>query len=318
MSGISIIIPVYNREKYIGKAIESVLNQNFDGEIELIISDDGSTDNTLEIVKSMGEQIIIIKKPDNVVSTGPSGARNRGLLVAKMPYVGFLDSDDFYLTGHLNKAYAAISGNSGFGFVFCKTLMCQEDSGAMLYKRWTTTRVLKNDILHPVVSRSFVVHTNAFLFRRDVFSRVGCFNEEYSNAEDSDMWMRISEQYKGMFLDYYGVVYRVNYSHDQLTRKDRITINESSLKVFKDAIDRYYTLGLKSQFRIFSLKRFYYYYKYVSRKYIYRLIAISLAMKYPFGFLQRIPLFYNSLVSKKKNRNWQDLTWYIKNPNNSN
>lgn len=318
MNGISIIIPVYNRQEFIGKAIQSVLSQSFDGEIELIISDDGSTDNTLEIVKSMGEQIIVIEKPDNVVSTGPSGARNRGLLVAKQSYIGFLDSDDFYLPGHLDRAYAAIYGNSEIGFVFCRTLMCQEDSGTMLYKRWTTTRVLKNDILHPVVSRSFIVTTNAFLFRRDVFSRVGYFNEGYSNAEDGDMWMRISEQYKGMFLDYYGVVYRVNYSHDQLTRKDSITINTSSLKVFKDAIDRYYTLGLKSQFRILSLKRSYYYYKYVSRKYIYRLISIFLAMKYPFGFVQRIPLFYNSLVSKRKNGRWQNLKWYIKSSNNSN
>jgi len=311
MNGISVIIPVYNRQEFISQAIRSVLNQNYNGTLEIIISDDGSTDRTLEIVNSYADKVKLVRKPAGQSGSGASGARNRGLMAAEQPLVCFLDSDDFYLPDHLNRASAALEKHPDTGFVFCSSLLFKESTGMKMFKRWTHNPVLRIDVTHPVVSRSLIVTTNAFLFRREVFSRVGYFNEIYSNAEDSDMWMRISEQYKGLFLDYYGAAYRIDHGYGQLSKIHRDTISLSSLNVFKDAIDRYYSRNLKNQFRIFTLKRYFYYYKYEKRMYIYRLISLFLVCRYPLGFLQRIPLVYYGYISRRRNHGWQSLDFFI-------
>lgn len=311
MVGISVIIPVLNREEFIGKAILSILDQNYEGPLEIVVSDDGSTDGSVEVAKSFGERITVVKKASDREPSGVSGARNRGLKVAKYPFICFLDSDDFYLPDHLSRASAALMENPQIDFVFCNTLMNKEVSGKEVYKRWTHNPVLPLDVIHPVVSRSFVVTTNAFMFRQEIFQKIGNFNEEYTNGEDSDMWMRVSEQSTGKYLNYFGAVYRINHGQGQLTKIDRDTINASSLRVFKDAIDRYYALGLRSQFRIFSLKRFYYYYRFEKRICIYRLISALLSIQYPLGFMQSIPLIFSGKRSRKRNKGWLPLSFFL-------
>jgi glycosyltransferase involved in cell wall biosynthesis len=137
--------------------------------LEIIVSDDGSTDDTVRVAKTFGKQIVVIKKDSDSTPSGVSGARNRGLEVASFPLCCFLDSDDFYLPGHLSRASEAFEDDPQLGFVFCNTLMNKETSGKQLFKRWTHSPVLPVDVIHPVVSRSFIVTTNAFMFRRELF-----------------------------------------------------------------------------------------------------------------------------------------------------
>ena len=85
MKGISIIIPVYNRETFLEEAIRSVLEQKYDGSLEIIVSDDGSTDRSLEIAHSFGSQVCVVLKDDKCKSQGVSGARNRGIAAATQP-----------------------------------------------------------------------------------------------------------------------------------------------------------------------------------------------------------------------------------------
>ena len=75
MKGISIIIPVYNREAFLEEAIKSVLEQKYDGSLEIIVSDDGSTDRSLEIAQSFGSQVCVVLKDEKCKSQGVSGAR---------------------------------------------------------------------------------------------------------------------------------------------------------------------------------------------------------------------------------------------------
>lgn len=102
MTRISIIMPVFNGQEYIEKAIESVLNQSLE-DFELIIVDDGSTDETLSIAGSYDDERITIISQNN---QGPGQARNRGLDIACGEYVMFLDSDDWFCMGALKTAYA--------------------------------------------------------------------------------------------------------------------------------------------------------------------------------------------------------------------
>ncbi len=255
MKGISVIIPVFNRDRFLGEAIKSVLSQNYLGPIEIIVSDDGSTDRSLSVASSFGENVRIITKPEGCNSQGVSGTRNRGIAAATQPYIAFLDSDDFYLSNHLNRIAAILESREELGFVFSRMLQMKEQNGRRFFAPWTRSRITNRDILNPVVSGACVVHTNIFLFRRDVFNMVGVFNEQYSNGEDGDLWMRISEGYKGKFADYYGAVYRIEHGGCQLTKSaNQSQVQECFKKVFFNALTRCQARPQHNRYRLFRLR----------------------------------------------------------------
>ena len=101
MTKISVILPVYNSQKFIKKAIESVLDQTF-SDFELIIVNDGSTDSTLDIIRDFKDKRIRLLNQSN---QGPGAARNNALEMADGDYVMFLDSDDWYSPDALETAY---------------------------------------------------------------------------------------------------------------------------------------------------------------------------------------------------------------------
>ncbi len=105
MTKISVILPVFNEEKYIKKAIGSVLSQSV-GDFELIVVNDGSTDSTPEIINSFDDERIKIINQEN---QGPGAARNTALKIACGDYVMFLDGDDYYLEDTLKTAYGEIT-----------------------------------------------------------------------------------------------------------------------------------------------------------------------------------------------------------------
>src|SRR5690554_4515625 len=100
----SIIIPLYNKENYIHKTLISVLNQTFNA-YEVIVINDGSTDDSVKIVKQINDQRIKIVHQKNL---GVSVARNKGIELAKTNYICFLDADDFWQPNHLQSFYDAI------------------------------------------------------------------------------------------------------------------------------------------------------------------------------------------------------------------
>ena len=171
--GISVIIPTYNREQFVVQAIQSVLSQEYEGNIEIIISDDGSNDNTLKNAENFGEKIKIFKKPENCKTQGVATTRNRGIKVSTQPFICFLDSDDFYLPGHFKNIIPLFENIPRLGFAFCRVLEVKKENDKELFREWTHRRIFKDDIKNPVVSRSRIVHTNSFMFRKEVFEKVG-------------------------------------------------------------------------------------------------------------------------------------------------
>jgi len=321
--GISVIIPTYNRDQFIGEAIESALNQKYNGKLEIIISDDGSTDKTLEIAGSYGKSVAILRKEKTCLSQGASGARNRGLKAASQPYICFLDSDDFYLPDHLNHIASVLDNNANLDFAFCRMLEVKEENQRM-FKQWTKLHINKKDVLHPVVSGGGVVHTNIFLFRRCVFDKVGYFNESFPTGEDGDLWMRISEQFKGGFSDHYGAAYRIQHGAGQLSNNTQEVFRSCFLTIYSNAIERYFQLDLKNSYRIFSLRQ-----RLSSCKYsnklsngefsnyglIYYANYIYLIFRYPVPFLQKTPSLFLKLFKKKKKRDWHELSHFLKDEN---
>jgi glycosyltransferase involved in cell wall biosynthesis len=306
VKGISIIIPTYNRYQYLSDTIESVISQDYEGELEIIISDDGSTDETLEVAASFGDKVKILRKHNSSIQ-GAAGARNRGILVASMPLVCFLDSDDFYLAGHLRKIAQLFEDDESIGFAFCRILEVRQIGGKTLYRPWTHKKIFVNDIKNPVVSRSNVVHTNSFMFKREVFNKVGYFNTDYSHGEDGDLWMRISEQFKGAFSNHYGAVYRIFHENNQLTKGSSAVINNCHVKIHEDAIRRYYKLNIRDRNRIFELKHLSLHANKEKGKLLYFFLYFKLILSYPFTFLRRIPVYYFETIEKKKRLKWHTL-----------
>jgi glycosyltransferase involved in cell wall biosynthesis len=281
--GVSVIIPVFNREHFVAEAIQSVIDQDYKGEIEIIITDDGSTDNTLDVAASFGNQVKILKKPNGCFTQGASASRNRGIGAASKEYICFLDSDDFYLPGHLNKMVTILENEIPLGFAFCRIMECQEIDNKRKFRPWTHQKIFKTDIKNPVVSRSHIVHTNSFMFRKEVFEKVGYFNESYQNGEDGDLWMRISEFYKGAFVNHFGAIYKTRHDYTQLSKTKKDENKDAYFKIYSAAVSRYYTLGLKSPFRIFKLKHMLLHLQFQNKKYIYYTKYLKLIIRYPFS-----------------------------------
>lgn len=255
LSGISVIIPVLNGSGTIAETIQSVLAQELACDLDVIVSDDGSSDDTVRIAESFGPPVMVIHKPAETRNKGPSAARNRGILYSRQEYVSFLDADDMYLPDHLQRAVRTLNGNPHIGFVFCRTLMMRGNNAHCEYAEWTKQRITRRDMQYPVVSRGRIVHTSALVFRRTVFDAVGSFDESISNGEDTDMWMRVCEQYQGVFLDYFGSVYRIMHSKNQLTnRKNYTMIRTCQQKVGKKAIARCLTRKPIDHYYLFRLR----------------------------------------------------------------
>ena len=247
--GVSVIIPVYNREKYIAQAIDSILNQNYSGILEIIVSDDGSTDQTIDIVNSFDDSRIKLLRKTNCTKQGAAAARNRGLSIATQPYVCFLDSDDYQLPGFLNTMIEGLQQNVNCDFAFCRSLERIEHSTGTIIVPWTKKFITSMDIKYIGLTSGKVINTNVFIFKKSIFDEIGIFNERYSNSEDIDLWIRIGEKYKCTFIDFVGAVRR-KHEGVQLTKNESNIVNSCAISIYEDALNR----KPKDSFRIYSLK----------------------------------------------------------------
>jgi len=252
--GISVIIPVYNRENTIEQAILSVIAQNTCTAIQTIVSDDGSSDMTMNILNKYKQQITIVRKADISLKKGVSSTRNRGIAVAKEEYISFLDSDDFYLPNHLNRMASILNEQKDVSYVISRMLKIRESEESIEIAPWTKHSITERDIQYAPMVGGNTVHTNVIVVRKTVLEKVGVFNEKLSNAEDTDMWLRICENHRGAFSDHYGAVYRVEHSPMQLgvdIRSQRKCLEQ----VYNNAIWRYRNSSSKDKYMEYRLEK---------------------------------------------------------------
>lgn len=187
MARISVIIPCFNREHLLGRAIESVLRQSFD-EFELLIVDDGSTDGTRELVQRFEDpRIEYIRHETN---RGASAARNTGIKRSDGEFVAFLDSDDAWLESKLEKQLAAFeAGPSRLGVVYT-TFRKVDWHYEPEVKRW------KGDISSRILVNNCVGTTSTPMIRRKCFDVSGDFDEDLGGSEDWDLWIRLAEDWE--------------------------------------------------------------------------------------------------------------------------
>lgn len=194
---VSVIIPTYNRGYIIERAIESVQKQTY-SEIEILVVDDGSTDNTEEIVSKISDsRIRYIKNPKNC---GVSHTRNLGIAAAKGKYIAFQDSDDIWKPEKLQKQMDCMR-QGDYGMVYCAFEREFQDGAVVYYPpKEIPMQEKQGDIVRSLL-RQNLVSTQTMLIKKEVINQIGFFNEGMSNLEDYELALRIAKRFKIGMVD---------------------------------------------------------------------------------------------------------------------
>ncbi|MBD8490444.1 glycosyltransferase [Echinicola sp. CAU 1574] len=191
---ISVIIPAYNREKFIGRAIESVLDQSIQ-DFELIVVDDQSSDDTLgEIVRHIDERIKVIQTSKN---GGNAVARNEGVRNSSGDLIFFLDSDDFYDKNYLKEMIDFIHVHGEHDFFWCGINLVDESARKFGERFWTPNDTLPSNTFFDLLQ---IGTNNGICFKRKVFDSIGYFDESIRAAVDRDFLLRVSKSFSGVGL----------------------------------------------------------------------------------------------------------------------
>jgi len=213
---VSVIMPVYNGEKFLGEAIESVLNQTFK-DFELIIVNDGSKDNSLNIIKEYGNKDNRIKIIDQI-NTGIIGALNNSLKISRGEFIARMDADDISEKERFEKQLNLLEKENAY---VCGTWANIIDEKGNLTgqkfnypkKTWSQNKIYLlrgNPFIHPSV-----------MFRREIYNKEKDENNnlyrDYKHIEDYELWTRIVPKYKSVNLQEYLIKYRIH--PEQITKK---------------------------------------------------------------------------------------------------
>ncbi|HEX7653615.1 MAG TPA: glycosyltransferase, partial [Verrucomicrobiae bacterium] len=189
----------YNQARFLTTAIESALGQT-GVEVEVIVVNDGSTDNTAEVVAAYAGDTRF--QCISQANAGLPAARNRGLQAATGEFVCFLDSDDFYAPEKSAKQVAALKAHPEAGFVYCDFTLVDEAGEAKPNQGSLNQlqRTLSGDIFPALIQAGyFPPHT--VMIRRQVLAEVGDFDRELGGHADYDLWLRAAARHPAQFLD---------------------------------------------------------------------------------------------------------------------
>lgn len=183
---VSIVMPTYNRGNVIHKAINSVINQSYSN-WELIIIDDGSTDNTKEVVRYYLEKDLRIKFVSNSLNKGANACRNQGATLANGKYLAFIDSDNQWYKDKLIKQLEIIEDSSlNIDFVYSKEEVIDEKFVTIVPRRAYSMEELRK-----VLPLKNVVDTSTVLMKKAIFFSVGGFDENMPRFQDWELFFRI-------------------------------------------------------------------------------------------------------------------------------
>jgi glycosyltransferase involved in cell wall biosynthesis len=194
MPEVSVIIPTYNSAQFLDEALQSVFDQTFK-DFEVIVVDDGSTDQTKQVLDKYGDRIRYIFQENG----GPAKARNRGIKASSGKYVAFLDADDIWLPLKLKKQVNTFRHRPELAMVFTEHCLFNE-RGVYKTSLGKKKKLLKGDIARNIFLHSGVA-TSTVMVRKDVFSEIGLFEEALYIAEDDNMWIRIAANFKVELID---------------------------------------------------------------------------------------------------------------------
>lgn len=208
MTRFSIVIPLYNKEPYIQRTIQSVLDQTYT-HYEIIIVNDGSTDNSVSCVECVNDPRIRIISQEN---QGVSAARNTGIKHARYEYIAFLDGDDVWKSNFLESIKRLVDRYPRESF-FATSFEKKERNGKVLeavHRGIPPAKELWEGIVHDFFYHSLndmLVLSSSVVIAKEVFDRLGGFINGIRYGEDQEMWGRIAMEYSLVFTNKIGMCY---------------------------------------------------------------------------------------------------------------
>jgi glycosyltransferase involved in cell wall biosynthesis len=223
---VSVVIPAYCCAQYIAQAVESVLGQSY-GEHEILVINDGSPDTPLleRALEPFRDRIRYIRQ----AGSGPSAARNRGILQAHGQYVAFLDADDYWSPNHLSKQMELFRRDPSLELAYCDCILLKDEK--TLDRAFGLQPQAAGVSFDALVVEDCAIGTSTTVVSRQAILRAGLFDESLMRCEDFEMWLRMS--FGGSRMAYHpdaDVFHRVSehgLSADRLAmRRDRIRVYE--------------------------------------------------------------------------------------------
>jgi Glycosyl transferase family 2 len=192
MADVSVVIPTHNRSGLVAQAIDSVLSQT-DPAREVLVVDDGSTDDTEKQLASYGDRIRVIRQPQG----GVAAARNQAFRLAVGEWIGFLDDDDVWLPTKLERQMMLIRLRPDLGLVHCSDYAV-DDALKILYAR-TISPENRGDVFERLLMGNFIFQS-CVMVRRDVLEGTGYMDPSLRFAPDWDLWLKITAKYSTDFV----------------------------------------------------------------------------------------------------------------------
>lgn len=222
---VSVIIPAYNSEKFIGQAIDSVLSQTY-SKLEIVVVNDGSTDNTANVVQQFcySGRLNYIEQENK----GVASARNVGIRRSGGELIAFLDHDDCWFPKKLEHQVAFILANPAVPWVHSNAYV--DFKGSRKSVRWQTG-VQGHSFRELFVRNQIILST--VLLRRVCLEGVGLFNERFGGAEDYDLWLRLAIRYPLGYLDEVLALYRI---HESNVSGDSFHMTNEDLMVIESIV----------------------------------------------------------------------------------
>jgi glycosyltransferase involved in cell wall biosynthesis len=208
---VTVAIPCYNYGAYVAEAVESALRQTYT-HIEVVVVDDGSTDDSAAIVGGFGERVTLVRQ----ANAGLSSARNRAATVARGTFVVFLDADDMLAPDFVDRALAAFQDEDPrLGFVYTQMKMFGRMEGVTTFPHFEVSTLLRDNFVHA-----------SALVRTELVRRYPYEESWRSGFEDWNFYLTICEQgYRGKLVDAPLLMYRkhdlANSMYESLRRRDR-------------------------------------------------------------------------------------------------
>jgi glycosyltransferase involved in cell wall biosynthesis len=237
---VSVIIPTYNRAKIICQTIDNVFDQSY-ANLELILVDDGSTDDTIARLNSYGTRITVIPQ----ANAGPAAARNRGVAASHGEIIAFQDSDDLWKPTKLENQVRLL-GEAGDSVPCC---LSNAEFGVINGKQITSFDISSIDTPHmeglwtnvtEVLATRFVLFNQTVAIRRSAIRKVGVFNERLKYLEDYDLPLRLADEGPWAYTKEPLVIYREGTanSFSQQALRDPIVLKQCEISIFESALAR--------------------------------------------------------------------------------
>ena len=228
---VSVVIPAYNAERFLGEAIESVLAQTWEP-LETIVVDDGSTDGTAEVARSYEGVEVIVQE-----NAGPSAARNRGFAAGGGEIVAFHDADDLMTPDKLAVQVGRLLDDPSVGCVLAEQELLVEPGAELPF--WVAGSKVETVMppRPPELADEPFVHPMSMVLRRATFEQVGGFDESMPTAEDFDWMLRAAEE--GIEIARLSEVLLRRRVHPDSLTQDAAASRAGLFRAFKARIERH-------------------------------------------------------------------------------